>query len=90
MILSLQKFCFILHEYLQTNFANKNKELKDNLENMYTNYLLTCTYYDRLISVEDTGRWMQQKIKTGKAVGFDGIYLFIIGFYILATCANTS
>ena len=57
---------------------------------MYTNYLLTCTYYDQLISVEDTGRRMQQKMKTEKAVGFDGTYLFIIGFYIPATCTNTS
>ena len=31
-----------------------------------------------------------QNMKTGKAVGFDGIYLFIIGFYIPATCTNTS
>ena len=58
---------------------------------MYTNYLLTCSYYDQLISVEDTGRCMQQKkMKTGKSVGFDSIYLFINGFYKPATCANTS
>ena len=30
------------------------------------------------------------KNETGKAVGFDGIFLFIIGFYIPATCASTS
>ena len=57
---------------------------------MYTNHLLTCTYYDQLISVEDTGRCMQLNMKTGKVVGFVGIYLLVIGFYISVTCANTS
>ena len=55
------------------NLVNKNRELKDKFENMYTNYLLTCTYYDQLISVADTGRCLQQKMKTWKAAGFDGI-----------------
>ena len=53
-------FASFFTDICKPNFANENKKLKDNFKNMYTNYLLTCSYYDQLISVEDIGRCMHQ------------------------------
>ena len=58
MIGPLQNVASLFTDICKPILASENKEPKDKLKNMYTNYLLTCTYYDQLISVEDAGRCM--------------------------------